>query len=70
MHHSERGAVTGSRTAERITRGLSLRVDGAVTRHDWPLTLPWAAETRRTWKAIAGFTEERACPRALEGDDS
>ncbi len=40
---------------------------GEEMQHDWPLTLPWLAESRRAWKDIAGFIEERACTRALEG---
>jgi acetyl esterase/lipase len=33
---------------------------GEGMQHDWPLTLPWLPESRRAWKAIAGFIEERA----------
>jgi acetyl esterase/lipase len=53
----------GSRTSTRLLVGEGMQ-------HDWPLTLPWPAETRRAWKAIAGNIEERACPRTLEGDES
>jgi hypothetical protein len=28
--------------------------------HDWPLTLPWLAESRRAWAEIARFVAERA----------
>jgi monoterpene epsilon-lactone hydrolase len=52
-----------SRTNARLLVGEGMQ-------HDWPLTLPWPAEIRRAWKAIAAFIEERACPRALEGDES
>jgi epsilon-lactone hydrolase len=33
---------------------------GARMQHDWPLTLPWLAESRRAWAEIAGFVAERA----------
>jgi acetyl esterase/lipase len=33
---------------------------GPGMQHDWPLTLPWLDESRRAWKAIAGFVSERA----------
>jgi len=41
---------------------------GARMQHDWPLTLPWLAESRRAWAEIAGFVAERAHlgPRTLD----
>jgi acetyl esterase/lipase len=33
---------------------------GAGMQHDWPLTLPWLAESRRAWAEIARFVAERA----------
>ena len=47
MHHSERGAVPRSRTAESITRGLSLRVYGVVTRTLLRAMAPPATMRRR-----------------------
>ena len=40
---------------------------GEGMQHDWPLTLPWLAESRRAWAAIAAFIEDRACMRTFEG---
>ena len=33
---------------------------GAGMQHDWPLTLPWLAESRRAWAEIAAFVADRA----------
>jgi hypothetical protein len=30
--------------------------------HDWPLTLPWLAESRRAWTVMSRFVEELAGP--------
>ena len=32
---------------------------GQRMQHDWPLTLPWLAESRRAWRAIASFVDQR-----------
>jgi epsilon-lactone hydrolase len=55
--------------AEEIRRLVS-RARGAGTdarllvgdrmQHDWPLTLPWLAESRSAWAEIAAFVAERA----------
>jgi acetyl esterase/lipase len=41
---------------------------GARMQHDWPLTLPWLAESRSAWAEIAAFVAERAHlgPRTLD----
>jgi acetyl esterase/lipase len=31
---------------------------GAGMQHDWPLTLPWLAESRHAWKVMRRFVEE------------
>ncbi len=33
---------------------------GEKMQHDWPLTLPWLAESRRAWAEIASFVAEQA----------
>ena len=35
---------------------------GARMQHDWPLTLPWLAESRRAWAEIAEFVERSDNP--------
>ena len=38
-------------------RAIDVRlVVGKGMQHDWPLTLPWLAESRRAWHAIAAFS--------------
>lgn len=44
-----RARAAGVDVREHIGRGMQ---------HDWPLTLPWLAESRRAWKAIEGFVDE------------
>ena len=48
--------VARARDAETDARLLV----GAGMQHDWPLTLPWLAESRRAWAEIAAFVAERA----------
>jgi acetyl esterase/lipase len=31
---------------------------GPRMQHDWPLTLPWLAESRNAWRAVAAFVEK------------
>jgi acetyl esterase/lipase len=33
---------------------------GASMQHDWPLTLPWLDESRRAWRAVAEFVDQRS----------
>jgi acetyl esterase/lipase len=41
--------------------GVDVRVHvGKGMQHDWPLTLPWLAESRVAWSAMRDFVEERA----------
>jgi monoterpene epsilon-lactone hydrolase len=41
---------------------------GKGMQHDWPLTLPWLAESRRAWEEITNFINDRAreLPREYE----
>ncbi|HUM09926.1 MAG TPA: hypothetical protein VLT82_03150 [Myxococcaceae bacterium] len=86
MHRSARGAVDRSGIAESLTRWLSLRAYGAVTRSLFRATTPPATMRRRferfgrTSRAsmlhrhprvvFGGFIEEWACTSAPEGDGS
>ncbi len=40
---------------------------GKAMQHDWPLTLPWLAESRRAWREITDFVSDRAFKLAREG---
>jgi acetyl esterase/lipase len=46
----DRARACGTRAALHVGKGMQ---------HDWPLTLPWLAESRDAWRAIEGFIEER-----------
>lgn len=43
---------------------------GKGMQHDWPLTLPWLAESRRAWGEIANFIGGCACGLTREGGTS
>jgi acetyl esterase/lipase len=55
------------RVVERAQRaGTDARaLIGAGMQHDYPLTLPWLAESRRAWREMAAFTAEHGAPRAV-----
>jgi len=55
------------RVADSATRaGTSARVIvGKGMQHDWPLTLPWLAESRAAWRELHAFVEERCAALAL-----
>ena len=48
-----RARESGVVVSEEIGRGMQ---------HDWPLTLPWLAESRRAWTVMSRFVEELAEP--------
>jgi epsilon-lactone hydrolase len=53
-----------------VLRGKEAGIDarllvGRRMQHDWPLTLPWLAESRRAWREIAAFVERTS---ATAGD--
>jgi monoterpene epsilon-lactone hydrolase len=43
---------------------------GKGMQHDWPLTLPWLAESRRAWGEITNFVKKCACELTCEGETS
>jgi len=45
-------------------------VMGKGMQHDWPLTLPWLAESRRAWGEITNFIKDCACKLTREGGTS
>jgi monoterpene epsilon-lactone hydrolase len=40
--------------------GDSRLLVGAGMQHDWPLTLPWLAESKHAWREMRRFVEERS----------
>jgi epsilon-lactone hydrolase len=40
---------------------------GQAMQHDWPLTLPWLAESRRAWGEVTEFVKSRVCDVSREG---
>jgi monoterpene epsilon-lactone hydrolase len=41
---------------------------GRRMQHDWPLTLPWLAESRAAWTAMCSFVEERCAAFARDAN--
>ena len=56
------------RVAARAARaGTDARLlIGSGMQHDWPLTLPWLAQSHAAWKAMCAFVEERCAAHSLE----
>ena len=46
-------------TQRALAKGVASTLHiGPRMQHDWPLTLPWLAESRDAWAAIAAFAEK------------
>jgi epsilon-lactone hydrolase len=43
---------------------------GSGMQHDWPLTLPWLAESRAAWQAMGAFVAERCAAAGATPDRS